>query len=347
MSPVFLPHRKTQPTLCNGQNMRHFIQPIQVIDSHTGGEPTRIIVEGGPDLGRGPMAERLLCFQQQFDHLRRAIIHEPRGNEVMVGGLICPPHEEHCVAGVIFFNNHGYLGMCGHGLIGLMVTLQHLRWIESGTHRIDTPVGVVTAELKSNCEVKITNVPSFRYRSNVVLDVPEYGSVVGDVAWGGNWFFLIKNSQEELTLARAAELTSISMKIRQALADAGVTGARGAWIDHVELFGPAKNPENDSRNFVLCPGGAYDRSPCGTGTSAKLACLAADKKLLPGQGWRQESIVGSCFQGSYEWAPQSQGDPRACAEPIIIPSITGSAYICAQSTLLFHPEDPFCTGLCE
>jgi 4-hydroxyproline epimerase len=327
--------------------MCHSIRPIQVIDSHTGGEPTRIIVDGGPDLGEGSLAERLIRFREQYDPIRRAVIHEPRGNDVIVGGLICQPHETDCAAGVIFFNNFGFLGMCGHGLIGLIVTLQHLARIDLGTHRIDTPVGVVTAELKPNFEVTIKNVPSFRFRKDVEVEVVGYGTVIGDVAWGGNWFFLVKNSGEELSVSRTAELTDLTMRIRQALEDANIAGADGALIDHIELFGPARNTENNSRNFVLCPGGAYDRSPCGTGTSAKLACLAADGKLAPGEVWRQESIVGSCFRASYQLVPEQQRDPRAGSDPTIVPSIIGSAFVCAESKLIFHPDDPYCTGLHE
>jgi 4-hydroxyproline epimerase len=327
--------------------MCHRSDSLHVIDSHTAGEPTRIIVEGGPDLGAGPLNEQLIRFRSQFDHVRRAVIHEPRGNDVMVGALICQPHDPDCSAGVIFFNNFGYLGMCGHGLIGLMVTLQHLQRIELGTHRIDTPVGVVTAELKPNFEVTIKNIPSFRFRRDVELEITNYGKIIGDVAWGGNWFFLVKNSREELTVSRAGALTDLTVRIRQALADNHITGADGALIDHIELFGPPKNPDNNSRNFVLCPGGAYDRSPCGTGTSAKLACLAAEGKLPPGKIWKQESIVGSCFEGSYELALDHQRDPRASSDPIVVPAITGSAYVCAEAKLIFHPDDPFCAGLHE
>lgn len=311
------------------------MQRIEVIDSHTGGEPTRIIHAGGPALGDGSMQERLECFRDKFDHLRSAVVNEPRGNDVIVGGLICEPVDRSCATGVIFFNNEGYLGMCGHGTIGLMVTLAHLKRIEPGKHRIETNVGVVTAELKSHNQVTLQNVPSYRYQSSVSVDVPDYGTVIGDVAWGGNWFFLVRNSTEQLRVTKAGHLTQVALRIRAALEKAGVTGANGGVIDHIELFGPAEDTINHSRNFVLCPGGAYDRSPCGTGTSAKLACLAADGKLAPGEPWRQESIVGSVFEASYE-----QGQAGA-----IIPTITGSAHICAEATLLLDKSDPFCMGL--
>ncbi len=311
------------------------MQRIHVIDSHTGGEPTRIIYAGGPALGDGPISDRQHRFLNEFDTTRSAVINEPRGNDVMVGGLICDPVDATSAAGIIFFNNLGFLGMCGHGTIGLMVTLAHLGKIRPGSHRIETAVGRVIAELKPDNGVSVQNVPSFRYRHDVQVDVPEYGCVVGDVAWGGNWFFLVKDSEENLAVGNANRLTQVCLRIREALQNAGITGAKSAWIDHIELFGPPVDPSNHSRNFVLCPGGAYDRSPCGTGTSAKLACLAAEKKLSPGECWRQESIVGSVFSGSYQLG---EGDR-------IIPMITGSAYVCGETTLLIDPRDPFKMGI--
>src|SRR5262249_8009020 len=145
--------------------------------------------------------------------------------------------------------------------------------------------------------VTIENVPSWRRAASVRVELLGHGTVTGDVAWGGNWFFLVGEHGQELELARIDELTDFTWKIRQELPRQGITGANGQGSDHMELFGRARHPGNDSRNFVLCPGKAYDRSPCGTGTSAKLACLAADGKLKPGQVWRQESIVGSVFEG--------------------------------------------------
>lgn len=311
------------------------MKQIQVINSHTGGEPTRIIVAGGPELGQGSLARRQRRFQDEFDEIRRAVVNEPRGSDVLVGGLICEPEDKTCAAGVIFFNNCGYLGMCGHGSMGLMVTLQHLGKIEIGSYRLDTSVGIVGAELRSDGQVSIENVPSFRYRRDITVEVPGYGTVTGDIAWGGNWFFLVKDTNEQLVLDNVHRLSQLTMQIRNALHEQGVTGADDAWIDHIELFGPPRDSANHSRNFVLCPGGAYDRSPCGTGTSAKLACLAADQLLAPGQLWKQESIVGSVFAARYETGERDQ----------IIPTITGSAYICGVATLMLDPADPFCMGI--
>ncbi|MBY0505609.1 MAG: 4-hydroxyproline epimerase [Bryobacteraceae bacterium] len=305
---------------------------LSIIDSHTGGEPTRIVIAGAPDLGPGDMASRLARLRDEQDWLRGATVLEPRGSDVIVGALLCEPVDPACAAGVIFFNNVGYLGMCGHGTIGLVATLAHLGRITAGTHRIETPVGEVTATLHENGDVSVGNVRSYRLAKSVPLDVPGYGRLHGDIAWGGNWFFLVDDHGLSVDLAHLAELDACAKQIRRALDAQGITGADGQVIDHVELFGPST--QADSRNFVLCPGGAYDRSPCGTGTSAKLACLAADGKLAPGDHFRQESIVGSVFTGSY-----------SAEEGGIRPTIRGTAFVTAEATLLLDPRDPFCHGL--
>jgi 4-hydroxyproline epimerase len=307
---------------------------IRVIDSHTGGEPTRLIVSGGPELGTGSLPARLDQFRNEFDAFRSAVVNEPRGSDVMVGALLCEPVDPSCVAGVIFFNNVGYLGMCGHGTIGLIATLSYMGRIAPGEHRVETPVGTVSAILHSSGEVTVNNVPSYRFATKVAIAVPDYGQVVGDVAWGGNWFFLIENSGYELVLENIESLTAFTWAVRQALKANGVTGANGQEIDHIELFGPSKVPGLHSKNFVLCPGKAYDRSPCGTGTSAKLACLYADGKIREDQIWKQESIVGSIFEGSVKVR-----DGR------IYPSIKGSAFVNAEADLVLDERDPFSMGI--
>lgn len=309
---------------------------ISVIDSHTGGEPTRVVVAGGPDLGTGPLAERARLFRERFDTFRSCVVNEPRGSDVLVGALLCEPCDPGCSAGVIFFNNVGLLHMCGHGTIGLAVTLAHLGQIGPGTHRIETPVGEVTITLHDAHRVTVRNVPSYRHRAGVTVEVPGYGPVTGDIAWGGNWFFLVADHRETISLANVERLTEVTWAIRRALEANGITGAGGGLIDHIELFGPPSDPANHSRNFVLCPGKAYDRSPCGTGTSAKLACLAADGKLKPGQVWRQESVLGSVFEGTVELA----GEPG-----VVIPGITGTAFVTAETTLLIDPADPLKDGI--
>ncbi len=310
------------------------VQAIQVIDTHTGGEPTRVVVAGGPDLGNGSLADRKKIFAEKHDHIRSAIVNEPRGSDVMVGALLCEPVDKSCVAGVIFFNNVGYLNMCGHGTIGVAVALSHLGKITQGTHKLETPVGVVEFTLLENNQVRIKNVPSYRYRKSVTIKIASIGSITGDVAWGGNWFFLVSEHGRELNVKYASLLIDFTTRIQEALAEQGITGENDAVIDHIELFGPPSDPKNNSRNFVLCPGKAYDRSPCGTGTSAKLACLYADGKLKPGQTWRQESIIGSVFEGSVE----IDGDK-------IIPIIKGSAYINGEAKLILDPNDPFVNGI--
>ena len=307
---------------------------IRVIDSHTGGEPTRTVISGGPDLGSDTLMIRRERFRDEFDHLRSAITNEPRGSDSIVGALLCEPVDKSCVTGVIFFNNVGYLGMCGHGTIGVVVTLAYLGQIGPGNHRIETPVGIVEALLDEHGEVTVANVPSYRLASKVSVNVTGHGPVVGDIAWGGNWFFLVNDHGQDISFSNLEVLTDFTWRIRQALNEAAITGEGGQEIDHIELFAASDIEGVDSKNFVLCPGKAYDRSPCGTGTSAKLACLVADNKLAEGQVWRQESIVGSIFEGSVR-----------VSNSTIHPSIKGSAFITAEVDLILDDRDPFCMGI--
>lgn len=305
---------------------------VKYVDSHTAGEPTRVVVSGAPDLGDGPMSERLKRFRDEHDRFRSAVVNEPRGSDVLVGALLCEPHDRSCVAGTIFFNNVGYLGGCGHGTIGLVATLRHLGRIDVGSHRIETPVGVVTATLAADGSVALENVPSWRQAKGVRVDVPGIGPVVGDVAWGGNWFFLVDTPSLSIDVDHVEMLTERAWAIRRAVNEQGYPD-----VDHVELFGPPGAADADSRNFVLCPGKAYDRSPCGTGTSAKLACLAADGKLAPETSWVQESVVGTRFVGSYR---RLEGpDAR------ISPTILGRAWVNAEGTMIFAQDDPFAWGI--
>ena len=310
------------------------MQTIECVDSHTGGEPTRVVLSGFPDFSGVALPEVVNRLRLQHDRYRKATVCEPRGNDVLVGALLLAPREAGSIASVVFFNNVGYLGMCGHGTIGLVATLAHLGRIAPGCFAIDTPVGTVQVQLRADGSVSIDNVASYRHRADVELGVPGLGRVVGDVAWGGNWFFLCHAPATALRVEDAAELTRQALLIRQALVAQGVTGRDGAPIDHIELTGPAHHAAHHGRNFVLCPGGAYDRSPCGTGTSAKLACLAADGSLAPGQVWLQESVLGSVFQGSYR-----------IVDAQLIPTITAQAHVSGTTTLLLDPADPFCWGL--
>lgn len=308
---------------------------MQVIDSHTEGEPTRLIMSGGPELGTGDLASRRALFARDFDHIRSFAVNEPRGYDALVGGLITPPVDPTCAAGIIFFNNVGMLGMCGHGTIGLAVTLAHLGRIGPGVHKVETPVGNVSFELLGRNEVRISNVLSRRHAKAVRVEVPDLGTVTGDIAWGGNWFFLTNDAPCPIDTAHIGHLTRAAQAIQDALDAQGICGAAGARIDHIEIFGPPGAPDANSRSFVLCPGGAYDRSPCGTGTSAKLACLAADGKLAPGMPWVQESVIGSRFTASYQPGPDGT----------ILPSIIGRAYITGEATLIGDAADPFRNGI--
>ena len=309
------------------------VSTIDVVDSHTEGEPTRVVIGGWPLPTGGTMAERRDELRAHADHLRRGVVLEPHGHDAIVGALLTPPVTPDAVAGVIFFNDVGYLGMCGHGTIGVVRTLQFLERIRPGAVTLDTPVGTVSAELADDGAVTIVNVPAFRHAGDVRLDVPGIGPVRGDVAWGGNWFFLTEVPGVALEPANIPDLMRLTGRIREALHAQGVTGAEGAEIDHVELFGPPTVPGADSRNFVLCPGAAYDRSPCGTGTSAKLAALYARGALKSGQHWTQESITGSTFTA---WLEERGGT--------LVPHIRGRAYITGRGTLHFDAADPFRFG---
>lgn len=312
--------------------MQAKIQKIQIIDSHTGGEPTRVVVGGFPELRKGTIIEKLEVFRSQFDHLRTAIVKEPRGHEAIVGALLLEPEDKSCAVGVIFFNNVGFLNMCGHGTIGVIKTLFHLGKIGIGKHKIETNVGIVEAELDDEGFVTIENVPSYRYKKDVEIAVNGFGKIKGDIAWGGNWFFLVEDHGLKIEFSNLAELTKLSAQIRESLTSNQITGANGQEIDHIELF--AKSTTADSRNFVLCPGIEYDRSPCGTGTSAKLACLYEDGNLKAGEIWRQESIIGSVFEGQVKFVDDK-----------IVPIIKGSAFITADSVLILDERDPFRFGI--
>ena len=309
------------------------IRQVKVIDTHTGGEPTRLVLSGGPDLGNGPLSERRRIFRDEYDGFRNAVVGEPRGSDVFVGGILVKPVDHTATAGIVFFNNVGVLQMCGHGTIGLIASLLYLGRIQHGQHIIETPAGNIKAWLHEDGRVTITNVPSFRYRSNVVLDIPGEALVIGDIAWGGNWFFIVNEHEENISFQNIDRLSYLARTIREKLLHDGVTGIDGAQIDHVELFAKGSG-EVDGKNFVLCPVDAYDRSPCGTGTSAKVACLIADNKLKEGVIWRQQSIVGSVF----EVIGRRDKDN-------VITEITGEAFVNSEATLLLDSRDPFQMGI--
>jgi 4-hydroxyproline epimerase len=307
---------------------------MRVIDSHTAGEPTRVIIDGGPDLGTGSLVERAARLEAEHRDFCDAVLLEPRGHEAMVGALLVEPSDTECVAAVIYFNTLQNLGMCGHATIGIAVALHHLGLITPGRFKVETPVGVVEVDLQDANTVSVVNVESYRLHNSVSVEVEGIGTITGDVAWGGNWFFLVKDCPIPLDVANIRRLTDLTFAIRDALDDAKITGPEGAWIDHVELFGPAEDPQANGRNFVMCPSGAYDRSPCGTGSSAKLACLAADGDLPPDTDWVQESVIGSTYSLRYQ--PGVNGG--------VIATVTGQAFVTAEVNLIFNPTDPYRSG---
>jgi 4-hydroxyproline epimerase len=307
---------------------------MRVVDTHTEGEPTRVIVDGWPQPAGATMAARRDDLRARFDHHRRAVVCEPRGHDAVVGALLTSPVDPASAAGIVFFNTGTYLGMCGHGLIGVVRALEYLGRLGVGHHRFDTPVGTVSAELAADGTVTIENVPARLHARDVSVDVPGYGPIVGDVAYGGNWFFITHAEVAPLALAHVRELTRFTQAVREALSAAGVTGTDGAEIDHVEVSAPPTRADADARNYVLCSGGDYDRSPCGTGTSATMAALHARGRLAIGERWRQESITGSLFTG---WLTQE-------ADGALVPHVRGTAYVTGVATLHFDPRDPFRCG---
>ncbi|TPV92690.1 MAG: hydroxyproline-2-epimerase [Myxococcales bacterium FL481] len=307
---------------------------IRVVDSHTAGEPTRVVIDGSPELPAISAAERAALLRHEHDAFRSAVVCEPRGSDALVGAWLGPALDPSCLAAVIYFNNVGYLGMCIHGTIGLMATLAHLGRIEPGRHRLETPAGLVEAELLESGDVAVTNVASYRHAADVAIDVPGFGTVVGDIAFAGNWFFLVQDHGQQLTREHTESLVQYTRAIRQAIIRNNVTGAAGGEIDHIALFTDESDGDADSRDFVLCPGGAFDRSPCGTGTSAKLACLHAQGRLKPGQSWRQRGFVGEVFEGSV-----------AVRDGQVFPTVRGRAHVTAEATLILSDRDPFRSGI--
>lgn len=311
-----------------------------VIDSHTEGEPTRVIVEGAPDLGQGTLSEKANVLATEYADFYRSLVSEPYGQEAMVGALLVEPSQAEYATGVIYFDPAAVIGMCGHGTIGLAATLAHLGKIGLGSHKIETPVGIVEVTLTDHNTVTVKNVVSYRFKKGITLNVPDVGLVTGDIAYGGNWFFIVNDSPTPVTPNNIRQLTENAIKVRETLYAQGIEGEHGGIIDHIIFYGPALTEQGHSRNFVLCPDNAYDRSPCGTGSSARLACLAADGLLAPGETIYQESCIGSGYHLSYQPANKGQAPTGA-----IVPSITGQAFVTRESKLIQNPNDPLRHGL--
>lgn len=327
------------------------MKPLFLIDTHTGGEPTRVVFNDGaflPDGVNDDAIEIRRRLSQEADWIRRSILLEPRGSESMVGALVTLDNSgassnDSLKASIVFFNNTGYLGMCGHGLIGVVEAMRYRGDLAPGEHRFATPAGVIVATLHDDNLVSFENVPSYRYRKNVRvrINVPASDSsggvrladeVVGDIAYGGNWFFLVK--VDSVQANHLASLMRYSLAIKSALQRDEITGADGAEIDHIELCQTYDDDPLGGKTFVLCPGGHYDRSPCGTGTAAKVACLVDDGELSLRQTWTQESIIGSRFTATHRIV---DGQTRV--------TITGRAFVNGETRCVFHNEDPFRFGI--
>lgn len=318
---------------------------LRCVDSHTEGEPTRTLVDGLPGLAGTPCEVRA-AIDGTWAPVVRAIMHEPRGYAWLVGAVVLPPTAPGASFGVVFFNNIGTLGMCGHGTIGVVRTLSALGRLAAGEHLIETPVGSVVAHMHADGRVSVRNVPSRVTHRRVAVEVPGHGVVHGAIAWGGNWFFICHDHGQAIAADRVQELTAFCVRVRAACDAAGLRGDDGSPIDHVELSidahdaaghpshplgdsGQHVGPGADARTFVLCPGAEWDRSPCGTGTSARVACLVADGRLAPGATWVQESVLGTRFEATYDMVGGE-----------IVPTITGSAHVTFDGWIVIDPADP-------
>jgi 4-hydroxyproline epimerase len=311
---------------------------LRVIDSHTIGEPTRVVIDeslvAGLDLGMGSVRERRDRFRDRYDHVRSALVGDPRGTNAMVGVILVPPADPSCRFGAFCVNRVGYLDMCGHATIGLAVTLGSQRIIEPGSFRLETPAGVVGVMWHGGGAASFECVPPRRIAKGLALACDDGSRVTGDVATSGLWFFICRDHGLAVEPAAIPALTERAWSIRRALEARGITGDGGEVIDHVVLLGPPHEPGNDGRAFVLCPDGAFDRSPCGTGTSALVGCLLDDGILAEGRTWRQESVLGGVYEARIR---REQG--------VAVPTVRGRAWLTAETTLHFAADDPYRIGL--
>jgi proline racemase len=334
--------------------MLQLAQVVQAVDSHTAGEPTRIVTGGVPPVRGATMADKRAALQRDHDHLRRALVLEPRGHDAIVLAYLLPPCDPAADLGVVFANDAGYLGMCGHGAIGVAtvaVALGMVPAVEPVTEvRLDTPAGTVRCRVAVTAgrptSVTITNVPSFLFRQRAVVDVHGFGKVAADIAYGGNWFAFVEAEQLGLAVGKVhlPVLMQAATAVREALVRDGVRGVhpdRGEseLVDHVKLFVPLDGDEPGARALTLCPGAAYDRSPCGTGTSAKLAVLHAKGELEVGQWFRSESVLGTSFRARIA---STTAVGRFTA---VVPEVEGSAYVTALTQFVIDPNDPCRHGI--
>lgn len=329
-----------------------FTKSIHAIDSHTMGQPTRIVVSGIPNIKGKTMYEKKAYLENNMDYIRTAIMHEPRGHRNMFGSIITQPINEKADFGIIFMDGGGYLNMCGHGSIGAATVAVETGMVpieEPYTNIVlEAPAGLINAKvLVENGrakEVSIVNVPSFLYKEDLEIKIPEIGRLVVDISFGGSFFALVKAADlaTDIDPENFSRLIKYGMEIKEAINNTlkieHPTLPHIKTVDLVEIYGPPKNPQATLQNVVVFGDGQIDRSPCGTGTSAKIASLYAKGKLALGQSFISESITGTMFTG------RALEETRVGEFKAVVPEIVGSAYITGFNHFVFDEKDPLKYG---
>ncbi|RWO51060.1 4-hydroxyproline epimerase [Mesorhizobium sp.] len=321
------------------------------IDGHTCGNPVRLVAGGGPLLNGATMMERRAHFLAEYDWIRTGLMFEPRGHDVMSGSILYPPTRPDCDIAILFIETSGCLPMCGHGTIGTVtMAIEHglIKPKTPGLLRLDTPAGLVTAEYQQVGEyveeVRITNVPSFLHAEGLTVECPLLGEISVDVAYGGNFYAIVEpqKTYRDMGDHSAGDLIAWSPVVRQRLNEKyAFVHPENPGIDrlsHILWTGAPTDSQADARNAVFYGDKAIDRSPCGTGTSARMAQLHAKGKLGTGDEFVHESIIGSLFKGRVE------KEVTVAGKPAIIPSIGGWARMTGLNTIFIDDRDPFAHG---
>lgn len=321
------------------------------IDGHTCGNPVRLVSGGGPLLQGATMMERRAHFLAEYDWIRTGLMFEPRGHDVMSGSILYPPTRDDCDVAILFIETSGCLPMCGHGTIGTVTMAIENGLVKPktpGVLRLDTPAGLVVAEYRQEGEyveeVRITNVPSFLYAEGLTVDCPQLGEITVDVAYGGNFYAIVEPQKNFRDIAdhSAGDLIAWSPVVRQRLNEKysfvhpdnpGINR-----LSHMLWTGAPRDPQAHARNAVFYGDKAIDRSPCGTGTSARMAQLHAKGRLKAGDDFVHESIIGSLFKGRVEREVEVAGRTG------IVPSIGGWARMTGLNTIFLDDRDPFVKG---
>lgn len=321
------------------------------IDGHTCGNPVRVVAGGGPNLQGASMLEKRAHFLAEYDWIRHGLMFEPRGHDMMSGSILYPPTRPDCDVAILFIETSGCLPMCGHGTIGTVTTAIERGLVTPkvpGVLRLDTPAGLVVAEYRQEGqfveEVKLTNVPAFLHSEGLTAHVEGLGEVSVDVAYGGNFYAIVDPQPAFRDMAdhSAGDLLRWSPILRQALNQKYTfqhpEKPEISGLSHILWTGKPTRPEATARNAVFYGDKAIDRSPCGTGTSARMAQWAAKGRLAEGDSFVHESIIGSMFKGRVE------GTATVAGKPAIIPSIAGWARVTGYNTIFIDDRDPFAHG---